>query len=63
MNATCNQTPATEELISIEREYEVRYWARTLHCTEIELREAVRMVGTGVNEVRRHLGPRAQRGD
>lgn len=47
------------EQISVERDYETRYWARTLHCTETELREAVRTVGTDVDSVRRHLGPRA----
>ncbi|APW39779.1 hypothetical protein RD110_23385 [Rhodoferax koreense] len=55
------RTPTTtSEPISIDRDYEVRYWARTLHCTEIELKEAVRAVGTDVEEVRRRLGPRTQ---
>ncbi|MDB5849344.1 MAG: hypothetical protein JWP29_3096, partial [Rhodoferax sp.] len=30
-----------------------------LHCTETELREAVRAVGNSVADVRHHLGPRA----
>jgi hypothetical protein len=49
---------APPEPVSIDRDYEARYWARTLRCTEIELREAVRAVGTDVAEVRRYLGPR-----
>ena len=46
------------EPVSIERDYEARYWARTLQCTEPELREAVRRVGTDIQAVRRFLGPR-----
>lgn len=57
-NPTGHATEVLEQ-ISIERDYETRYWARTLHCTETELREAVRAVGTEVDDVRRHLGPRA----
>lgn len=53
------QDQLTNEQISVERDYETRYWARTLHCTETELREAVRNVGTEVEDVRRYLGPRA----
>ena len=52
------QDTLTNEPISIERDYETRYWARTLQCTETELREAVRKVGTEVEDVRRYLGPR-----
>ena len=52
------QDQLTDEQISVERDYEARYWARTLHCTETELREAVRNVGTEVEDVRRYLGPR-----
>jgi len=49
---------AIDEPVSIEHDYETRYWARTMHCTETELREAVRAVGNDVEDLRRHLGPR-----
>jgi hypothetical protein len=52
------QDSLANEQISVERDYETRYWARTLQCTETELREAVRKVGTEVEDVRRYLGPR-----
>lgn len=47
--------PPAGEQIRIEHDYETRYWARTLHCTEIELRDAVQAVGHDAEAVRRHL--------
>lgn len=41
------------EVISLEKRYEIRYWVRTLDCTETQLYEAVRAVGNEVAAVRR----------
>jgi Protein of unknown function (DUF3606) len=34
---------------------EVAYWCRVLHCSEVELREAVSKVGTHITVVRQQL--------
>jgi hypothetical protein len=36
---------------------ELRYWCRELHCTEIELMQAVSEVGEHVAALREHLAP------
>ncbi|MPS98057.1 MAG: DUF3606 domain-containing protein [Pseudomonas sp.] len=49
--------------ISLEQDYEVRDWAQSLHCTEMELRKAVAAVGNSAAEVRIYLGQAARPGD
>lgn len=46
------ETAQDRKLISINEEYEVRDWARTLGCTEEQLREAVKAVGNSAQAVR-----------
>lgn len=46
------------KIISLEREQEMRDWARSLGCTEQELRETMQVVGNSVDEVRRFLSIR-----
>jgi hypothetical protein len=50
-----NKTGSDRKLISLEQEYEVRDWARSLGCTEERLREAVKAVGHSADAVRRYL--------
>lgn len=42
-------------LISLEQDYEVRDWCKSLNCTEQELRSAVKSVGNSARDVREHL--------
>ena len=49
------ETAQDRKLISINEEYEVRDWARTLGCTEEQLREAVKAVGNSAQAVRVYL--------
>jgi hypothetical protein len=41
--------------ISLEQNYEIRYWTSTFHCTKEELCKAVGKVGASVEAVRREL--------
>ncbi len=41
--------------ITIEKDYEVRHWMRTLACSELQLREALKAVGPDEEQVRHHL--------
>ena len=41
--------------ININEDYEVRYWTQEFECTAIELRNAVRVVGAMVSNVRWYL--------
>ncbi len=41
--------------ITIEKDYEVRHWMRTLTCSELQLRQAVKAVGPEEEAVRRYL--------
>lgn len=50
-----SETAQDRKLISINEEYEVRDWARTLGCTEEQLREAVKAVGNSAQAVRVYL--------
>ncbi len=45
--------------ICVGKAYEVRHWARTLHCTVEELLAAVAVVGNEVEALKRHLGEEA----
>lgn len=41
--------------ISLEQNYEIRYWTTTFNCTVRELRQAVAKVGTSTEAVRKKL--------
>lgn len=41
--------------ISLEQNYEIRYWTQKLNCTKEELRRAVQKVGSCVTSVQREL--------
>ena len=42
-------------LISLNEDYEVRNWAKSLGCTEAQLRAAVKAVGNSADKVREYL--------
>ncbi len=42
--------------INLEERYEILHWSRRLGCSEQQLRDAVRAVGTNAADVRRYLG-------
>lgn len=47
---------ADDSRINIHQDHEVQYWTRKLGVTAERLREAVRLVGPMVRDVKRHLG-------
>jgi len=49
------KTGRDRKRISLEPEYEVRDWTKTLGCTEEQLREAVKAIGNSADEVREYL--------
>lgn len=48
--------PQDAARINVNQTYEVRYWCGVLNCTEQQLRDAVKVVGPMVADVRRYLG-------
>jgi len=46
--------PHNDQLISLEKAYEVRHWSRELDWNEAELYTAVRDVGKGLKALRAH---------
>lgn len=48
--------PADASRINIHEDYEVRYWSQHLGVTPERLKEAVRVAGPMVKDVKRHLG-------
>lgn len=53
-----SQTGSDRKLISLEQDYEVRDWAKSLGCTPEQLRDAVKAVGHSADKVREHLSAR-----
>jgi hypothetical protein len=54
--------PHTDQLISLEKAYEVRHWTRELDWNEADLYTAVRSVGKGLKALKAHrqtTGPSA----
>jgi hypothetical protein len=49
------QTAQDRKRISLEEDYEVRDWTKSLGCTEAQLREAVKAVGNSADKVREYL--------
>ena len=44
-----------DTMIDVDQGYEVDYWCRVLRCTERQLRDAARVVGPKVGNIRRRL--------
>ncbi len=42
--------------INIREPWEVNWWCNELHCSKLQLETTVRIVGTSVEAVKRHLG-------
>jgi hypothetical protein len=55
MSDNKKQTGQDRKRISLEEDYEVRDWTKSLGCTEAQLREAVKAVGHSADEVREYL--------
>ena len=47
--------PLETNRISLEQNYEIRYWTKKLHCTKDELCRAVRKVGACAANVKKEL--------
>ena len=55
MSDNTKKTGLDRKLISLEEDYEVKDWTKSLGCTPDELREAVKAVGNSAGEVREYL--------
>jgi hypothetical protein len=55
MSDDTKQTGLDRKLISLEEDYEVRDWSKSLGCTPGELRAAVKAVGNSAEKVREYL--------
>lgn len=49
------QGPHDPKVVDLNHDWEIDYWTRELGVTEVELRLAVKTVGTSVDKVRKHL--------
>ena len=47
--------PQDARKINVTQSYEISYWTNALGCTEKELIDAVKQVGTSVDAVKRYL--------
>jgi hypothetical protein len=55
MTDNTKATGLDRKLISLEEDYEVRDWSKSLGCTPDELRAAVKAVGNSAEKVREYL--------
>jgi hypothetical protein len=55
MSDNTSKTGLDRKLISLEEDYEVRDWTKSLGCTEPQLREAVKAVGNSAEKVREYV--------
>jgi len=55
MSDNTTKTGLDRKLISLEEDYEVRDWTKSLGCTEEQLRAAVKAVGNSAEKVREYL--------
>jgi hypothetical protein len=55
MSDDTKQTAQDRKRISLEEDYEVRDWTKSLGCTEAQLRDAVKAVGNSADKVREYL--------
>lgn len=51
-DSVLNPGPADRMLVNVNRPHEIRYWCGAFNCTERQLREAVRSVGSVAKDVR-----------
>jgi len=58
MSDNPQKTGLDRTLISLDEDYEVRDWCKSLGCTPEELRAAVKAVGNSAEAVRQHLAKR-----
>lgn len=56
-----NQVKRDRSRISLDEEYEVRYWTEALGVSRDELEEAVKSVGHSADAVRGHLRDRKRK--
>ena len=47
--------PQDSQRISLQEDWEVKYWTEALACSVMELKEAVEAVGHSVDKVRAYL--------
>jgi hypothetical protein len=47
--------PHDPRTVNLDHDWEIDYWTREFGVTELELRLAVRSVGTATDKVRKHL--------
>jgi hypothetical protein len=57
-NDKSNRGPADRSRISLDQDYEVRYWTAVLGVTKEQLAAAVQEVGDSADKVREHLKKR-----
>ncbi|MEJ8851835.1 DUF3606 domain-containing protein [Variovorax rhizosphaerae] len=55
MSDDTTKTGQDRKLISLNEDYEVRDWSKTLGCTPEQLKAAVKAVGNSAEAVRKHL--------
>lgn len=55
MSDDTKQTALDRKLISLEQDYEVRDWSKSLGCTPEQLSAAVKVAGHSAEAVRLHL--------
>ena len=55
MSDNTSKTGLDRKLISLEEDYEVRDWSKSLGCTPEQLREAVKAVGNSADALREYL--------
>ncbi|PRM91105.1 hypothetical protein CJ672_11090 [Arcobacter cryaerophilus gv. occultus] len=47
--------PLDAKSINVNDPYEMKLWIKTLECTEVQLKRAVKAVGTSGKAIRKHL--------
>src|SRR4051812_183001 len=57
-----NKGPADRSRINVNEDYELKYWAKALAASELEIREAVKAVGPSAEKVRALLESKRQAG-
>jgi Protein of unknown function (DUF3606) len=51
-----NRGPVDRSKINLSEKHEVRYWSKQLGVTELQLRDAVKVAGSSVENVKQKLG-------
>ncbi len=50
-----NKGPEDAKLISLSEDWEVKYWTKTLGCSVLDLKQAVKMVGNSAEKVKNYF--------